>query len=74
MEKCRDCNASLKFQTKTDFVKLPISGKTKFEDWMNGLCLGCIEGVFESIGEFSETPLSDYIDSSELNKTWDNRY
>jgi len=74
MEKCRDCNASLKFQTKTDFVNLPISGKTKFEEWMNGRCLGCIEGVFESIGEFSETPISDYVENSELNKTWDNRY
>ena len=55
-------------------VELPISGEVKFEDWMNGLCVGCIEATKEFEGEMSETPYSDYMPADAVNREWDLSY
>ena len=46
--------------TITNRVVLPISGEVKFEDWMNGLCVVCIE----AIKEFEEKQYRDMRDDS----------
>ena len=60
--------------TITNRVVLPISGEVKFEDWMNGLCVGCIEATKEFEGEMSETPYSDYMPADAVNREWDLSY